>query len=231
LYGDNLSRPVRFFLVLLVPPLAGLLAWLGWKTLATYWMGWFLLIIGNIFFWGFIITIWIKRNPFNNPEIEGKTTHEEKGDHSFWLILPGFMIAFFFSPAEALWFARWLPHTWLMQVTGLVLVIFSSVFFVWARRTIRKNYSGQLRVTETQELIQSGPYRCIRHPAYLSYILMALGTGIGYSSLVGICSVPILLLPAFVYRIRVEERLLALRFGELYRGYASRTSHLIPWIW
>jgi protein-S-isoprenylcysteine O-methyltransferase Ste14 len=194
-------------------------------------MGWFLLIIGNIFFWGFIITIWIKQKPFNNPEIEGKTTHEEKGDHSFWLILPGLLIAFFLSPAEALWFPGWLPHTWPVQVAGLVFVIFSSALFVWARRTIRKNYSGQLRVTETQELIQSGPYRCIRHPAYLSYIMMSLGIGIGYSSLIGLCAVPLILLPAFIYRIRVEEALLVKQFGQRYLDYAARTSRLFPKIW
>ncbi len=226
-----MSRPVKFFLAVLVPPLAGFLAWLGWRTLPAYWMGWFLLIIGNIFFWGFIITIWIKHKPFNDPEIEGETTHEETGDLSFWLILPGFLIVFFFSPVEAQWFPGWLPQTWLVQVTGIVLVIFSFVLFVWARRETGKNYSGHLRVTETQELIRSGPYQFVRHPAYLSYIMMSLGIGIGYSSLIGVCTVPLILLPAFIYRIRVEEALLVKQFGERYLDYSSHTSRLFPKIW
>ncbi len=222
---------MKFFLVVLVPPLAVFLAWLGLKTLPTYWMGWFLVFIGNIFFWGFLITCWIRRTSFNDPKIEGRTTHEEKNDHSFWLILPGMLAAYFISPAEALWLPNWLPRTLLMQITGLTLVIISVALFVWARRETRKNYSGHLRVTETQELIRSGPYGFVRHPAYLSYIMMSLGIGIGYSSLIGVCSVPLILLPAFIYRIRVEEALLVNQFGERYLDYASHTSRLFPKIW
>lgn len=226
-----MSNPVKFFLMVLVPPLAGFLAWLSWKTLPGYWIGWFLLVISNIFFWGFIITCWIRRKPLNDPAIEGQTTHEEKSDFSFWLILPGMLAAFFLSPIEAYWFPGLLPHTITFQTAGVLISLFSVALFVWARRETRKNYSGHLRVTDTQELVTSGPYRYIRHPAYLSYLLMSLGIGLGYSSLIGICSVPLILLPGFIYRIRVEEKLLVIRFGNLYRNYSLYTSKLFPKIW
>lgn len=71
----------------------------------------------------------------------------------------------------------------------------------------------------------------MRHPAYAAYLLMSLGVGLGYSSLIGIFSVLILLLPAMIYRVRVEERLLAEQFGQCYRDYAARTARLIPGIW
>ena len=226
-----MSRPVKFFLAVLAPLLAALLAWLGWKTLPNYWMGGFLMVIGIIFFFGILITYWIRRIPFNDPNGESETTHEEKNDRSFWLILPGMLTAFFISPAEALWLPNWLPRTLLMQIISLALVIISVGFFISARRETRKNYSGHLRVTDTQELIQSGPYRFIRHPAYLSYIMMSLGIAMGYSSLIGVCAVPLILLPGFIFRIRVEEALLVKQFGQRYLDYAARTSRLFPKIW
>lgn len=194
-------------------------------------MGGFLLFTGFIYFFGILISYWIRRVPFYDSKRESPTTHEEQNDRSFWFILPGMLIAFFISPAEVLWLPTWLPNTRLVQISGLILVLVSVVLFVWARRETRKNYSGHLKVTETQELIQSGPYRFIRHPAYLSYILMSLGVGIGFASLIGICAVPLILVPGFVYRIQVEETLLVNHFGQRYLDYASHTSRLVPKIW
>jgi protein-S-isoprenylcysteine O-methyltransferase Ste14 len=69
------------------------------------------------------------------------------------------------------------------------------------------------------------------HPAYAGYLVMALGLSLGYSSLAGLLTIIILLLPSLIYRINVEEKLLADHFGEVYRQYIQTTKHLIPGIW
>lgn len=137
----------------------------------------------------------------------------------------------FLSPVEFLYLPVWIARNLLMQTAGLLLVGISVALFIWARRSTRGNYSGHLMTTANQELVQSGPYRFVRHPAYAAYLLMSLGVGLGYSSLIGIFSVLILLLPAMIYRVRVEEKLLAEQFGQCYRDYAARTARLIPGIW
>ena len=38
-------------------------------------------------------------------------------------------------------------------------------------------------------------------------------------------------LPAYVFRIRVEEAALEEALGDEYRAYEARTRRLIPWIW
>jgi protein-S-isoprenylcysteine O-methyltransferase Ste14 len=93
------------------------------------------------------------------------------------------------------------------------------------------HYSGHVSVKKEQELVQSGPYRIIRHPAYAGYLLMALGLALGYSSLLGFLSTLLILLPAVAYRIRVEERLLAEHFGTQFEEYARKTKRLLPGIW
>lgn len=60
---------------------------------------------------------------------------------------------------------------------------------------------------------------------------MALGLGVGYSSIAGLVAILALLLPSLIYRIRIEEKLLAEHFGEAHREYARRTKRLIPGIW
>jgi len=96
---------------------------------------------------------------------------------------------------------------------------------------IRTSYSGHLGVTSAQKLVQAGPYRLVRHPAYLSFILMALGFSLGYSSIAGLVCVPLLLIPGLVYRIRVEDALLKGHFKDEWAAYAQRTKRLIPGLW
>lgn len=53
----------------------------------------------------------------------------------------------------------------------------------------------------------------------------------GLFKLVGVYRHPPVLLPSVIYRLSVEEDLLAGHFGEEYRQYACGTSRLLPGIW
>jgi protein-S-isoprenylcysteine O-methyltransferase Ste14 len=92
-------------------------------------------------------------------------------------------------------------------------------------------YSGHLCVVEGQPLIQHGPYHFIRHPAYAGYVLIALGLSIGYSSLLGLIVILCLLLPTVIYRIHVEDAVLAEHFGNPFKSYARKTKCLLPYVW
>jgi protein-S-isoprenylcysteine O-methyltransferase Ste14 len=88
-----------------------------------------------------------------------------------------------------------------------------------------------LLIITTYHSIQHGPYRIIRNPAYAAYIIMGFGITLGYSSLIGILSIPLLLLPALTYRISIEEKLLSAEFKEQYEAYSHHTKRLIPGVW
>ena len=219
------------FLVVATPILGLYLAWLGLATIPTNIMGWFLLLTGSVYAVGVVIFIVFRRQRFWEAQTGKDILKEEHGDRSFWLITIGMMAVFFLSPLEYLNIAAWLPRTALMKSGGFGLVVAGSVLFVWARRTLGQNYSGHIMVGKGQELVQSGPYRFLRHPAYAGYLLMSLGISLGYASLFGLTSVSILLLPSLIYRIKVEEKLLIERFGEAYQLYASKVKRLIPNLW
>ncbi len=105
------------------------------------------------------------------------------------------------------------------------------VLHSWARQAIRGQFSGHVQILPNHRLVQSGPYRYVRHPGYLGYLLMTLWVGIGYSSLVSLAAVLVLLLPGLVHRIGVGENLLVGEFGDEYRAYAQKTHRLFPGVW
>ena len=219
------------FLVIFTPGLAICLAWLGLATLPTNPLGWFLLLTGSVYSAGVMLVVGIRRRRFWERSKEVEAIQEERGDRSFWWITLGMIAVFYLSPLEYLYLAAWLPRTAWTKLVGLGLAAAGSLLFVWARRTLGASYSGHVSVEREQELVQSGPYRWLRHPAYTGYLSMALGISLGYSSLSGLVSVLVLLLPSLVYRINVEEKMLSEHFGEVHRQYASRVKRLIPGIW
>ncbi|MEX2160951.1 MAG: isoprenylcysteine carboxylmethyltransferase family protein [Anaerolineales bacterium] len=226
-----MSRPAVLFLVIFTPILAILLALLGVMTIPENTLGWFLLLTGLIYSLGLIVIYWKRRERFWEPEIDGEKTGEELGDRSFWLIAAAMMAAFYFSPLEYIYFAGSLPRGSFLQYTGLSLILLGAALFVWALRTLGSSFSGHVSVKRGQELVRSGPYKHIRHPTYTGYLLMALGISLGYSSLAGLASVLLFLVPSVVYRLQVEEKLLASRFGEKYLDYKIKTKKLIPGLW
>ena len=56
-----MSRIVVFFLVIVAPILALLLAWLGFLSIATNPIGWFLLLVGVVYSGGILIAFAVRR--------------------------------------------------------------------------------------------------------------------------------------------------------------------------
>lgn len=226
-----MSRGAIFFLVIVTLGLTVLLAWLGWMTIPFNLLGWFLFITGWIYFGGILVVYWIRGIRFWRALAAGKIEIEERGDRSFWFIIPGMMAVFYLPPLEYLFSPGAHPPSIWIQITGLSIVFFGSALFVWARSVLGDFYSGHVSVIEGQPLVRHGPYRFIRHPAYAGYLLIAMGLAIGYASLAGSIAVALLLIPSVVYRIHVEDKLLAKSFGAQFTDYARRTKRLLPHLW
>jgi protein-S-isoprenylcysteine O-methyltransferase Ste14 len=86
-------------------------------------------------------------------------------------------------------------------------------------------------IIEKHEMIETGIYKVIRHPAYLGYLTSLLGIGLVLGNWVGLTALVMLPLAGILYRIHVEESELLGYFGSAYQEYASRTKRLLPGIW
>jgi protein-S-isoprenylcysteine O-methyltransferase Ste14 len=217
-------KTIRIFLLIVGNALALLLALLALETTGTNFLGWFLFAISIAYGAGGVIYLWHSRD-------EEETGRSEPGSRSFWGILPGFIAIFFAPPLEFLFLRPIIPHSTLMELTGLVIILLGLALRIWTRLTIGGMYSGYLRVKVGHVLVTDGPYRFVRHPGYTGFVVMALGLSIGYASLIGLAAILVLLLPGLAYRMMVEERLLTAQFGEEYRAYALKPRRLIPFVW
>lgn len=226
-----MSKTAIFFLMVVAPILALALAWLGLLTIPSNLIGWFLLLVGLAYSGGVLIAFALRRDRLFDTGVSTAYSQEERGDRSFWFIALGMIAVFYLSPLEYLYFLGF-HQTWsLRDLSGFALILLGIALFVWARRTLGSGYTGHASVKEEQPLVRTGPYHWIRHPAYLGYLLMALGITLGYWSIAGLISILVLLLPSLTFRIGVEEKMLAEHFGKEHQNYSKKTWRLIPRIW
>jgi len=214
----------RIFLITSAYLLICALGYLGYLTLKQNLLGWFLILTAILY--GLSGPYLLARNLKKEGIIR-----QERQDRSFWLIIPGFLVVFYASPLEYLYLLHVLPHGIWAQIFGLALIMAGIFLVAWAQSALKGKYSGRIWVVTGQTLVQDGPYHFVRHPAYAGFLLMGLGISLGFSSLIGLLAVPLLLLPGLLYRINVEEKILLSEFSEQYRQYAQRTKRLIPRFW
>jgi protein-S-isoprenylcysteine O-methyltransferase Ste14 len=106
-----------------------------------------------------------------------------------------------------------------------------SVALAWAAtRHLGKQWRYQAALSQDHELIQTGPYRLLRHPIYASMLGMLLATQAAWTWWPMALGSLIAFLAGTDIRIRAEERLLASRFGASFTAYRARTSAYIPFI-
>jgi len=116
------------------------------------------------------------------------------------------------------------------NILGLALYVVGLTTAIVAQITLFRNYSGALIIREDHQLITHGIYRFTRHPVYLGVIIAIIGIPVFISSLYGLLII-LALIPIFLNRIRMEERLLTEEFGDAYRTYKETTSKLVPFIY
>ena len=114
---------------------------------------------------------------------------------------------------------------------GLLLLISGYVIRALAIRTLGVFFTGTVVIKNEHQLIRTGLYRYLRHPAYTGTLLAHLGLGLAFANWFSLLfsSVPFLL--AAMYRMRVEERALVATFGAEYSSYCKTSKRLIPGVY
>lgn len=164
---------------------------------------------------------------------QAQTSGRRHDRGSFWLMNLAWYATIFYALADA-WVLQWTTFgegLKSLQYVGVFLVMAGLVFRFFARRALGKQYSVYVQTSGEHQLITSGIYRLVRHPAYLGTLLLIFGIPICEGSWAGIFCALVAGLPAVIFRIRVEEQALSEWFGDAYTDYQSKTWRLIPYIW
>lgn len=114
---------------------------------------------------------------------------------------------------------------------GVGCAALGTLLRIWAMVTLGRYYTRTLVTTSDQRVVQRGPYRYIRHPGYLAALLIWGGAAVASGSAIATVLVFALLIVAYGYRIRNEERMLIESLGTEYSDYCRRTWRLVPLIY
>ncbi|MFI5311021.1 MAG: methyltransferase family protein, partial [Gemmatimonadales bacterium] len=87
------------------------------------------------------------------------------------------------------------------------------------------------RAHADQQVVTSGAYAKLRHPAYTGGIVMNTGIGVALGSWASALLLLVVSFLVYAYRIKVEERALLAAIGEPYREFMRTRKRLIPFIY
>jgi protein-S-isoprenylcysteine O-methyltransferase Ste14 len=112
---------------------------------------------------------------------------------------------------------------------GCILALCSVLLYEWSRRmVINRDFYVGMSGEVPKEVCEQGPYRYVRHPFYISYMVAFLAVAIAFPSFVvsGVC---VLNIGLFLYMAVDDERvLLASPLGVDYRAYQLRVGMWLP---
>jgi protein-S-isoprenylcysteine O-methyltransferase Ste14 len=116
-----------------------------------------------------------------------------------------------------------------MRWVGVALGVGALALLYRVHATLGANFSPRLELREAHTLIDTGPYRRVRHPMYTSGFMLCLALGFVSANL-WVGALPFVALAVLVaLRLPDEEAMLAARFGAPFEAYRRRSGALTPW--
>lgn len=118
------------------------------------------------------------------------------------------------------------PLGLVVQIFGLLLILFSFAVHIWSRLHLQKFYTERVEFQPDHKVIDTGPYALVRHPLVSSFFL--LGTGVFLFA----PAVTTLLVMVYVYwdfhRAALQEETLLCDKLDDYKEYMKRVPRFVP---
>jgi protein-S-isoprenylcysteine O-methyltransferase Ste14 len=114
---------------------------------------------------------------------------------------------------------------------GMAVMWLGLTVRTWAIVVLGRSFRTTVEIDADQPVVERGPYRWVRHPAYTGVLLLAAGYGLAlgnWPSLLITLAVPAV---AMLRRIGVEEAALVETLGQPYQIYRTHTKRLVPGLW
>ncbi|WP_159460352.1 methyltransferase family protein [Tistlia consotensis] len=145
----------------------------------------------------------------------------------YLLGIPALLNLGLFLADPDLWAGGYLSVSRPLAVAGVVIFNAAALTILWAHLSLRRFRSAELETRADHRLVETGPYRWIRHPLYSSYLLITAGLFLMTGNW-------LVTAPMFAYFLAIaarawkEEAMLLERLGGSYREYMARTERFLP---
>jgi protein-S-isoprenylcysteine O-methyltransferase Ste14 len=119
---------------------------------------------------------------------------------------------------------------------GLIIFVLAATIRRWGIKTLGNQWAihvtGDSKLPHEPKLIIDGPYKYVRHPIYLTYILDLIGIALIFNAYYSLFIVLFLNVISYTIRAKREEESSIKRFGDQYLDYKKKSSFLFPFkIW
>ena len=113
---------------------------------------------------------------------------------------------------------------------GLTLMVLGIILRQYAIRVLGRYFTREVATRADQPVVQTGPYKFIRHPAYSGTLLTVLGIGLAMTNWASLVAILVCSFIGYFYRVMVEERALRRSLGQPYEEYMRRTKRFVPFV-
>lgn len=114
---------------------------------------------------------------------------------------------------------------------GIAVLLAGVLLRIYAIVHLGRFFTVNVAIADDHRVIDSGPYRWLRHPSYTGVLLISLGFGLCLANWVGLLIIMLPTTATLLWRITVEERALHAGLGAAYTSYAQHTWRLLPFIY
>ncbi|MCI5072661.1 isoprenylcysteine carboxylmethyltransferase family protein [bacterium] len=162
---------------------------------------------------------------------DGKSSHDKKSmlfiNLAFYLsIIPVYYIYVF-----QYFTTNHIKPIHLVEIIGILLGLFGVLFRWKSIHYLGQWFTSEVVIQSDHKLVTSGPYRWIRHPGYTGALLFGLTVPLIFNIPIYMIWSAFILIPAYVYRIYVEEIALKSHFSDEYPEYKKKSWKLLPFIY
>jgi protein-S-isoprenylcysteine O-methyltransferase len=131
--------------------------------------------------------------------------------------------------AQGRWPSAVLPP-WSVPI-GVVLFVGGLVLRWYSIIHLGRFFTVNVAIAADHQLVDTGPYRFVRHPSYTGALLAFIGFALVLRNWASVLVISVPIAFAFLYRINIEERALVQALGGRYLAYIKRTKRLIPFVY
>lgn len=113
---------------------------------------------------------------------------------------------------------------------GITMMLAGVALRQWAVAVLGRYFSNVIGVQAGQKVVQTGPYRLIRHPSYTGILMIQIGIALAFQTWAAVLVAGLSFGLTYGHRMLSEEKFLTRELGDSYVEYMKHTKRIIPFL-